>query len=110
VPEVEVNGVRLRDPDVFGIDGDTLSHLEIPIRLTDGSQRAPVFRRTVDRLAELIPGVARETFEGAASLGGWPPLCAVSSSRNHSAKARRSPSPKRPVAGSDGCQVGSITR
>jgi hypothetical protein len=57
---------ELRDPDALRIEEDTLSHLEIPIRLTDGSESAPVFRRTVDRLAELIPQVARESFEGAA--------------------------------------------
>jgi pimeloyl-ACP methyl ester carboxylesterase len=59
---------ELRDPDALRIEEDTLSHLEIPIRLTDGSESAPVFRRTVDRLAELIPRVARETFEGAAHV------------------------------------------
>jgi pimeloyl-ACP methyl ester carboxylesterase len=59
---------ELRDPDGLRIEEDTLSHLEIPIRLTDGSESAPVFRRTVDRLAELIPQVARETFEGAAHV------------------------------------------
>jgi pimeloyl-ACP methyl ester carboxylesterase len=59
---------ELRDPDALRIEEDTLSHLEIPIRLTDGSESAPVFRRTVDRLAELIPQVARETFEGAAHV------------------------------------------
>lgn len=59
---------ELRDPDALRIEEDTLSHLEIPIRLTDGSESAPVFRRTVDRLAELIPQVARETFKGAAHV------------------------------------------
>ena len=34
----------------------------------DGSESTPVFRRVIDRLAELIPRVTRETIEGAAHV------------------------------------------
>ena len=34
---------ELQDPDGLRIEEDALSHLEIPIRLTDGSESAPVF-------------------------------------------------------------------
>jgi pimeloyl-ACP methyl ester carboxylesterase len=36
--------------------------------LTNGSESPPIFPRVIDRLAELIPRVARETIEGAAHM------------------------------------------
>jgi pimeloyl-ACP methyl ester carboxylesterase len=59
---------ELQDPEVLKIDEDALRRLEIPVRLTDGSESPPVFRRVVERLAELIPRVTRETFEGAGHV------------------------------------------
>jgi pimeloyl-ACP methyl ester carboxylesterase len=56
---------ELQDPNVLKIGEDALSRLEIPVRLTDGSESPPVFRRAIDRLTELIPRVTRETIEGA---------------------------------------------
>jgi pimeloyl-ACP methyl ester carboxylesterase len=59
---------ELRDPDALKIDEDALKRLEISVRLTEGSESSPVFRRVVERLAELIPRATRETFEGAAHV------------------------------------------
>ena len=59
---------EFQDLDVLKIGEDALSRLEIPVRLTDGSESTPVFRRAIDRLAELIPRVTRETIEGAAHV------------------------------------------
>jgi pimeloyl-ACP methyl ester carboxylesterase len=59
---------ELQDREVLKIGEDALSRLEIPVRLTDGSESTPVFRRAIDRLTELIPRVTRETIEGAAHL------------------------------------------
>ena len=49
-------------------DEGALTRLEISVRVTDGSESAPVFRRVVARLAELIPRATGETFEGAAHV------------------------------------------
>jgi pimeloyl-ACP methyl ester carboxylesterase len=59
---------ELRDPDVLKIDEDALTRLQMSVRLTHGSESPPVFRRVVQRLAELIPRATRETFEGAAHV------------------------------------------
>jgi pimeloyl-ACP methyl ester carboxylesterase len=59
---------EVQDPDSLKIDPDALARLEIPVRLTDGSESPPIFPRVIDRLAELIPRVARETIEGAAHV------------------------------------------
>ena len=57
-----------RDPMQLRIDQEALSRLEIPVRLTHGSESLPVFRRAIDRLLELIPRASRETIEGAAHV------------------------------------------
>jgi pimeloyl-ACP methyl ester carboxylesterase len=54
------------DPDHTWIDPGDLARLEMPLRVTDGSESPAHFRRIVERLAELIPGAERETFAGAA--------------------------------------------
>jgi pimeloyl-ACP methyl ester carboxylesterase len=59
---------ELRDPEQLRIDEDALPRVGVPVRLTDGSESPPAFRRVIDRLAELIPDVTRETIEGAAHL------------------------------------------
>ena len=59
---------ELQDPNQLNIDGEALAHLEIPVRLTDGSKSPPVFPRVIDRLMELIPRVTRETIDGAAHV------------------------------------------
>lgn len=61
-------GDELRDPDQLAIDADALTRLEVPVRLTEGSESPPVFGRVIDRLAERIPDVTRETIEGAAHV------------------------------------------
>jgi pimeloyl-ACP methyl ester carboxylesterase len=59
---------ELRDPDQIGVDADALARLDVPVRLTSGTETAPVFTRTADLLAELIPGCERETIEGAGHV------------------------------------------
>ncbi len=59
---------ELQDEDQLNIDEDALSHLGTRVRLTDGSESPPVFPRVIERLAELIPQVTRETIEGAAHV------------------------------------------
>jgi pimeloyl-ACP methyl ester carboxylesterase len=59
---------ELQDPNQLNVDRDALARLEIPVRLTEGSESPPVFPRVIDRLAELIPRVTRETIDGAAHV------------------------------------------
>lgn len=59
---------ELQDPVQLRIDHDALSRLEMPVRLTHGSEGLPVFRRAIDRLLELIPRASRESIEGAAHV------------------------------------------
>lgn len=59
---------ELQDPGQLAIDEDALARLEVPLRLTDGSESPPVFPRIVGRLGELVPGAVRETIEGSAHL------------------------------------------
>ena len=59
---------ELRDPDQVTIDADALPALEMPIRLTQGSESPPVFARVIDRLESLIPTVTRETIPGAGHI------------------------------------------
>jgi len=59
---------ELQDPDQLRIDEAALARLEVPVRLTEGSESPPVFPRVNERLAELIPAVSRETIEGAAHV------------------------------------------
>ena len=47
---------ELQGPNPFNIDEEGISRLEMPVRLTDGSESPRVFPRVIDRLAELIPG------------------------------------------------------
>lgn len=59
---------ELNDPQQLRIDEQALSGLALPVRLTEGSDSAPLFGRLVARLAELIPAAVRETIEGAAHV------------------------------------------
>jgi pimeloyl-ACP methyl ester carboxylesterase len=54
--------------DRLDVDPEALAILEIPVRLTEGSESLSVFPRVIDRLANLIPRVTRETIEGAAHV------------------------------------------
>jgi pimeloyl-ACP methyl ester carboxylesterase len=56
---------ELQDPKQLLIDEDALSRLELPVRLTQGSESPPTFAAVLDRLIELIPHAVRETIEGA---------------------------------------------
>lgn len=57
---------ELRDPDHFAVDADARSALEVPVHVTQGSERPPTFARVLDRLQALLPRLTRETIEGAA--------------------------------------------
>jgi pimeloyl-ACP methyl ester carboxylesterase len=59
---------ELQDPNAMNVGRDAVAHLEIPVRLTQGSESPPVFPRVIDRLAELIPHVTRETIDGAGHV------------------------------------------
>jgi pimeloyl-ACP methyl ester carboxylesterase len=59
---------ELQDPNALSVDPDALARLEIPVRLTEGSESPPLFPRVIDRLAKLIPHVSRETIDGAGHV------------------------------------------
>jgi pimeloyl-ACP methyl ester carboxylesterase len=59
---------ELQDPEQLRIDEESLTRLQLPVRLTDGSESPPAFPRVIERLAQLIPDATRETIEGAAHL------------------------------------------
>jgi pimeloyl-ACP methyl ester carboxylesterase len=59
---------ELEDPNQLRIDEEALSHLELPVRLTQGSESPPTFPAVIDRLVELIPRVSREILHGAAHV------------------------------------------
>jgi len=59
---------ELRDPTQVSIDEDSFTRIEIPVRLTVGTESPPVFPRVIDRLERLIPHVRREALEGAAHV------------------------------------------
>jgi hypothetical protein len=46
---------ELQAPNPFTIEGEAISRLETPVRLTSGSESPPTFPRVADRLVELIP-------------------------------------------------------
>jgi len=59
---------ELQDPNQLRVDEDALSRLELPVRLTQGSQSPPTFPAVIDRLVQLLPRVSRETIDGAAHV------------------------------------------
>jgi pimeloyl-ACP methyl ester carboxylesterase len=59
---------ELEDPNQLRVDEAALSHLELPVRLTQGSESPPTFPAVIDRLVELIPRVSREIINGAAHV------------------------------------------
>lgn len=59
---------ELQDPNQLNVDRDALARLEMPVRLTEGSESPPVFPRVIDRLAKLIPRATREIIDGAAHV------------------------------------------
>jgi len=56
---------ELNDPNALIIHADALSALQMPVRLTQGSESPPVFLHVIDRLESLIPNVRCETIQGA---------------------------------------------
>jgi pimeloyl-ACP methyl ester carboxylesterase len=59
---------ELDDPNQLRVNENPLSRLELPVRLTEGSESPPTFAAVIARLVELIPRAARETIEGAAHV------------------------------------------
>jgi pimeloyl-ACP methyl ester carboxylesterase len=59
---------ELEDPSQLWADEAALSQLELPVRLTQGSESPPTFPAVIDRLVELIPRVSREIINGAAHV------------------------------------------
>lgn len=59
---------ELNDPNQLTIDRDGLLALEMPVRLTQGTDSPPVFLHVIDRLESLIPNVTRETIQGAGHV------------------------------------------
>ena len=59
---------ELQDRDPANIEEEAISRLQVPVRLTNGSESPPIFARVIDRLMELIPRVTRETIEGATHV------------------------------------------
>lgn len=59
---------ELQDPNQLRIDEAALGKLELPVRLTQGSESPPTFPAVIDRLVALIPRVTRGTIEGAAHV------------------------------------------
>jgi pimeloyl-ACP methyl ester carboxylesterase len=59
---------ELQGPSPITIEEQTISRLQVPVRLTNGSESPPIFARVIDRLMELIPRVTRETIAGAAHV------------------------------------------
>ena len=59
---------ELQGPNPASIEKEAISRLEVPVRLTNGSESPPIFARVIDRLVKLIPRVTRETIEGAAHV------------------------------------------
>jgi pimeloyl-ACP methyl ester carboxylesterase len=59
---------ELQGPNPIATEEEAISRLQMPVRLTNGSESPPIFARVIDRLMELIPRVTRETIEGAAHV------------------------------------------
>ena len=59
---------ELQDPDQLRVDEAALAGLELPVRLTEGSESPPAFPAVINRLVELIPSATRETIVGAAHV------------------------------------------
>ncbi len=59
---------ELQDPKQLRVDVDALSHLELSVQLTQGSESPPIFPAVIDRLVELIPHASRETVDGAGHV------------------------------------------
>jgi pimeloyl-ACP methyl ester carboxylesterase len=56
---------ELQDPEQLRVDEDALARLELPVRLTQGSESPPTFAAVIDRITQLIPHAGRETIAGA---------------------------------------------
>jgi pimeloyl-ACP methyl ester carboxylesterase len=59
---------ELQDPKQLRIDEDALSHLDLSVWLTQGSESLPAFPAVIDRLIELIPHATRATIDGAGHV------------------------------------------
>lgn len=60
--------VQLEDPDASTVDRDALTRLQVPVRLTVGTESPPIHVRVVDRLLELLPDATREVIDGEGHI------------------------------------------
>lgn len=56
---------ELWDPDQLGADVEALSGLQVPLRVTQGTEGPPEYAMAIDRFADAVPRTKRETVEGA---------------------------------------------
>ena len=56
---------ELQDPNQLHVDEEALAQIDLPVRLTRGTDSPETFPAVVDRLAALIPGAATDTIDGA---------------------------------------------
>ena len=59
---------ELQDPSQLQIDEDALARVELPVRLTEGSESPATFPAVIERLLALIPNATRERIDGAAHV------------------------------------------
>jgi len=59
---------ELQDPNANAADADALATLDMPVRLTEGTESPPILARVIDRLVDLIPGATRELIDGAGHV------------------------------------------
>jgi pimeloyl-ACP methyl ester carboxylesterase len=73
VKEVMVNNAptfldELQDPGQTVIDENALASLQVPLRLTMGSESPPFFARVIQRLTDVVPDTTVETIEGTGHV------------------------------------------
>ena len=57
-----------RDPDQYGADLPALGRLQIPLRLTQGTESPPLFAPAIAAFLEAVPQATSETIEGAGHV------------------------------------------
>jgi pimeloyl-ACP methyl ester carboxylesterase len=59
---------EMRDPDIFGIDSETLARFSGPVLLSEGSESPPFLGQILDRVHAALPTATRHTFAGAGHI------------------------------------------
>lgn len=60
--------VQLQDPDMSTVDRAALTRLQVPVRLTVGTESPPIHVRVIDWLLELLPDATREVIDGEGHI------------------------------------------